>query len=297
MDNCLSKLPYCLEGVQEVVKTDTGEMFYRGKLSNLFVLVFPNRLYVKGSIGTYRLGPSLKTLTREETAHGIEQLSDELHVDMSTASVSRLDFGTNIILDRPFGEYMQFLGELPYHSASGFGSGKNKTRSFSNSQREIRFYNKIQEMKSKGRKIPDAWLGLNVCRYEVSFRHPAKDFKADSISTKMLYEQDFFNKALNKWKELYFKIGKIPRMKVLPEIRLENVVDLQRLALTALAMNNDLFQTVMSEIERRPLTRSQRSRLRTRLIDSRTNRRLTIPDTRITELDQKIKEAARLYQS
>lgn len=297
MDNTLSKLPNRLEGVQEIVRTETGEMFYRGKLANLSVLIFPNRIHVKGSIGTYHHGPNLKTLTREETAHGIEHLSDDLHVNMNTASISRLDFGTNLILDRPYWEYMPFLGELPYYSANQFGSGKHKTLSLSNSQREIRFYNKIREMKKKGHRIPGEWLGLNVCRYEVSFKHPAKDFKVSNINAKMLYEKDFFFGVLKKWEEIYFKIKRIPKMKVLSEIQLTSVLDLQKLALTALAMNNDLFQTVMSEIERRPLTRSQRSRLRSKLIDSRTNKNFTLPDKRITELDEKVRETVRFYQS
>ena len=272
-------------------------MYLRGKLSNLFVNIFPNRVHVSGSLCTYRFGKPFQTLTREETAFGIEKLSDELHIDMSQGSISRLDFGTNLILDRPFNEYIPFLGDLPNHTSHWFGSGKNRTRSFSNGRREIRFYDKIREVKKKGHKIPDAWLGHNVCRYEVSFRHPAKDFHKQPITANMLYENNFFLMALERWKELYFKIHKIPQMKVIPDIPLAISSDLDRLALNFLAMDTEMYQMLMSEIERRPLTRSQRSRLRTKLINSRTNKRLTIPDTRITELNQKIHEAVRIYQS
>ena len=101
------RLPDCLEGVQEIVKFDTGEIFHKGRLSNFSVSVFPNRMYIRGSLSVYHLGTNLKTLTRKETAHGIEHLSDVLHMNMSNASVSKLDIGTNCQVDRAVRQYLR----------------------------------------------------------------------------------------------------------------------------------------------------------------------------------------------
>lgn len=297
MSDNLKHIPTKLSGLVTELRRETGEVVHRGKFKNLSVTVFPTKIYVRGSLGVFLLGTNLKTLTREQAASGIECLSDELEIDMSHARISRLDFGTNLILEHRLADYMAFFGDLPRHSKNAFGSLKNKTITFSNSRRHLRFYDKIREQKSNGYKIADTWCGLNVCRYEVSFSRPAQEFKVQSITANMLSEHRFFCKVLQTWNDMYFKIPKMAKMKIISDLGVKTTPDFSRFAVIHLAQNPELYSAWMSEFDRPDLSKTQRSRLKSMLRESRIDRRLTIPDNRITELDQKVIEAAKLYQS
>jgi hypothetical protein len=297
MNKDLKQIPQRLEGLSIEFKPETGEVIHRGTFKNLKITQYPTKLYIRGSLSVFLLGTNIKTLTCEETALGIECLKDELQLDMSGAWVSRLDFGTNLNLEHQLAAYTAFFGELPNYSKSAFGKGKNKTITFGTTRRQLRFYDKIREQKKHRLTIPDEFLGHNVCRYEISFLRPSEEFKVDRVTVKMLSVQKFFSKAVQKWSDLYFSIPKLQKLKMVSDLNIRTIHDLNRMGLTYLTQNQHLFSALMAKIDPNEIGKSQSSRLRTKLRMSSNNRSLTIPDTRITELDQKVREAARIYQS
>jgi hypothetical protein len=110
------------------------------------VNIAENGISLKGSLPKNYYGDNLHTLTRQDTQRAIEQLSDQLHIDINAARVTRLDVSTVIPTKRPPNDYYRHLGNKPYLERL---QTHTDTLQYNNHQRQIIFYDKTKEAAAK----------------------------------------------------------------------------------------------------------------------------------------------------
>lgn len=184
-----------------------GSIVITGNLQGLRVSVTPWQVKVKdGSLCKWYLGDNLQTMSRGDVQRAIERLSDELHLPMNLATITRLDIGANLITQHPAEVYFSHLGLLPWSKRLVEPSGLY----YSKRDERLCFYNKIKEQRSKCETIPDTYRCKNVLRYEQRYTgHLTRVLKVPPIKGASLYDEEFYHYIINRWALTYCKINKI----------------------------------------------------------------------------------------
>ena len=68
---------------------------------------------VIGSYPKFLYGSNVYPLNRHTTAQALEKLADTLHLQVSKADVTEIEFGANYLMKHPVGEYLSRLGAMP----------------------------------------------------------------------------------------------------------------------------------------------------------------------------------------
>ena len=169
---------------------------YSGRLKNLYVSVSEKGLFISGSLAKYYLSDNMQTLRRQDTEQAIQNLSDDLHLPIDEAQVSRIDFAHNFIMQYEPEVYYPYLGESQYFKRYI----QPESLYYKNGSRTKLFYDKPAEAKSKGYKIPEVWTLKNVLRYEIRYRRRLnKQLKEPEIKAGTLYEEKFYIKLVDRY--------------------------------------------------------------------------------------------------
>jgi hypothetical protein len=181
--------------------------YVTGYLDNLEIGINENQVSIyKGSLCKNYLGENFRTLTISDTQRAIEKISDNLHLPFHLANVTRLDFGTNIILNHPETCYYPYLGEAPYYDRRIYDNGLQ----YIGSKKALSLYGKIIAQKRSRKLIPQPYMGLNILRYELKFmKGLRKQFNLPFIGGATLYEVQFYSMLMDRWKNEYLHIQKI----------------------------------------------------------------------------------------
>lgn len=282
------------------VRMNTGEEILKGTFKNFSIMQKASNLSLKGSLAKYYFdGSNLETLTRGDTKNAIEKLSDELSMKIKDSRITRIDVATNFIMKENYKAYFNQLGDLRSFYRSII---KKSTLQYENGTRTITFYDKLSELERKQIPVPAdirAYKG-RVLRYECRFLRRVKDaFKMNTITAGDLYTEEFYSQAANKWKDFYFAINKLPKLK-LKDMALEKIN--VKIFLAALMLNGiehlGGFEEALNLVEysRNKLNRVQISRLKSKVKSLSKQKYLTEPQEAILELDAKIKRVAEQYR-
>lgn len=203
-----------LEGVPPLLNPDTvaqhdrmGLLSVTGRLGILKVTVTDWQIKVgEASLCKWYLGDNCKGLMRRDIEKAIEKLSDELHLPMHLAKVTRLDVADNIVVRQPVSVYLGHMGAL-----SGFNRLEQpNTLYYTKSDRTICLYDKKKELRAKREIIPDIYRDANVLRYEYRYmRRIGRCFKRGEVTGSMLYDEDFYVELLKGWRDSYRAISKV----------------------------------------------------------------------------------------
>lgn len=276
-----------------------GNEYVSGLLGDLHITVRPYAVRVSGgSLCKWHLGDNLRTLDRGMTREAIEHLSDILHLPMDEADITRLDFGTNLIMRRPVPVYLEHLGELrrwkrcdaaEAGSLYYWGNGK-----------EINIYDKNRERASAGEPIPGLYAGRNVLRYEIRYtKRLPRQLNRPYVTAADLYNRAFFDDMLHRWRDTYRAIQKINDR--IPEFdMIRKKTDLYRLGVLLVAEAEGGQQALIGRIKRMQtegkLTKSQAQDLRQAVNDAcKLRPGLASTSEAIEELDGKISAAVKMY--
>ncbi|MFN6357639.1 MAG: phage/plasmid replication protein [Bacteroidota bacterium] len=203
--NDISKVIQNLSGITEHTKAD-GHVYVSGFLKNYRVIISEQGISFKGSLAKYLLTNNFNTLTRAESARALEMMADELCLPIRSASVTRIDFAENFLVDHKPEAYYNFLGECKYYNRQPLA----KSLYYSNGLRQIVFYNKLAEGKAKGQRLPDKWYGQNVLRYEMRFKSRLpKQFNKTEINAGSLTDEKFYATIFDRWLAEYEAINKL----------------------------------------------------------------------------------------
>lgn len=203
--NPFGVLPY----LSDVTEQRSEKLGYSasGKLGDYTVNCFEGGISLKGSLAKYYLPSNVFTLTRQTAAEAIEKMSDELHLDIKAAKVTRIDVSTVIPTKRPPTDYYNGLGNKPRFTRL---QATKTTLYYNQRLMQLVFYDKTQEAAAKGALMPDTLSGCNLLRYELRFAHkPQRLLRVAEISGATLTQQAFYYSIIQKWKNEFDTIKKI----------------------------------------------------------------------------------------
>lgn len=161
------------------------------------------KLY-KGSISKAAIGNNVQSMTTRDLKDTIDGYSDLFHLPLDRASITRLDFGWNIITTQQPKCYYPYLGQLArFHRCTERHSLYYKQES---GRKEIKFYDKRRECKNN---VPTLFKEREVLRYEISYKnHVEQHLKTNDIIVSWLYDYDNTKKLTQTLYSLYKQISK-----------------------------------------------------------------------------------------
>ena len=163
----LTNIPPLLNNVSETV-FENGNFSIKGWYKGFDISLSQSKInFKKGSICKYYLGDNQQVLRRGDFERSIQKLSDELNLPIKKGQCTRLDFGHNIVLNHEPELYLMYLGDLQYFDRSLFKHGLY----YMNKSKQIIFYNKIHEQKTKGNYIKPILENQHLLRYEYRLKN------------------------------------------------------------------------------------------------------------------------------
>lgn len=144
-----------LDNAKEQTNLTTGEICTFGGLNGLKVTANMGYISITGSLSKLLYPNNIYPLNRHTTSQAIEKLSDTLHLDMSHAKVTGLEFGCWFAMKHPTNVYLHRLGEMPKLSKGHFNDHSLYYQSKgSPPAKAFVFYDKKAEAKEKKMEIP-----------------------------------------------------------------------------------------------------------------------------------------------
>lgn len=202
--NLIEEVPKYLEDTRRT-NYENGGVSVSGRLKNLQISVSQYSLKLKGgSISKYYLGDNIQTMTRGDTQRAVERVSDDLHVDLSEAVMTRLDVANNIMTRYPEENYYKYLGPSRNYTRHEQPNGVF----YQNHQKAMIFYGKIKEQKDKGNLVPDWLNNRHMLRYEMRLMHRLRKQMNQVVLLSNIYEENFYIRVIDKYKEEYDQIQK-----------------------------------------------------------------------------------------
>lgn len=188
-----------------------GRESVTGTLGNLIVKAGAVGLSVQGSMNTYLYGHNQGNMTRQDSQHVVEKLSDVLHLPMSHASVGRVDVGRTFLTQYPPAAYYSRLGiSHTYKRLTQPDSIR-----YQNGKRQLVFYDKVAESRHARLPIPDIWANRNALRYESRFTNRIpQQFNRATVTAADLHSEKFYIGLIDRW---------VLEFEQLPKVKLSNL--------------------------------------------------------------------------
>lgn len=292
----VSEIPCYLTNISEHYY---GECLYIvGSLGNLKVSVSRYQIKVKdGSLCKWYLGDNLKTLSRQDTQRAIEKLSDELHLPIDKAEITRLDIAKNFVVKYPVDVYFNHLGMLTNSKRLQQPNGLY----YNLKDGQVVFYDKAKELKHSGEKIHSLYDGVNLLRYEQRYLHKLpQNLGVPIVTGAMLYDEAFYIKLADRWLLQYKEINKIndvslnfDQMKTKQQLYKMGVLSLIEQRGGEMAM----YQEIAEALKKGQLSKKQAYDLRCAVSDAcKIKDGLTIPNDAMEELNKKIENSIKFYR-
>ena len=270
-----------------------------GKLGTLDVSVSRYRVKVSdSSFAKYYFGSPYKVMGRKDMQMCLEKLSDELHLPMSKAEVTRLDFGQNFVMKADTGVYLNHLGALKGTTRKPLGDGLY----YSGKNVEIAFYNKNREQTRAGNQIPELYKGKQVLRYEYRYMHRLPELlDVPQMTANLLYSESFYMRLVDMWERNFNAIQKLGDININFEL-MTTKRELYRAALLNLIEQRGgqlaFTESIVEAAKMGKVTAKQKHDLLAAVEDAckidATG--LVVDNECVKELEAKIKQATRFYR-
>ena len=294
--NFLEETPCYLNNIANHIFS--GVPVVTGDLGGLKVVVSGWQVKVKdASLCKWYLGDNFQELGRGTTQQAIEKLSDDLHLPMDRATITRLDVGVNIITQHPPATYLNHLGVLAHAQRLQQPKGLY----YSKRDEMLCFYDKVMECKAHNELLPPLYRGRNVLRYEQRYMHRIHSrLKVPAVTGATLYDEAFYMAVLERFLKAYKVIKKINDIK--PNFKImKGRKDFQRMGVLSLIERLggeiELTNQINEAQQRGELTSKQAYDLRNEVRKAcEIKDGFTEPNEQITELDKKISEAVKFYR-
>ena len=297
----LSETPFYFDVSGEHIFND--EKVITGKLDNFNITVNRGGVNIKdGSLCKYYLGDNFKTMGRAEVKKAIVKLSDTLHLPIEKAQVTRLDIAQNFIMKQPLQVYYNHLGKLKHAGRSPFTvGGEIETLYYYQSRGLLVFYDKVKEQQAKKQPVPELYQNRNVLRYEQRYKgRLSKSFNVERVTGSLLYDEDFYIKVIDMWRDNYIAIQKLNDININLET-MKTKTDLYNLGVLALTTIAGGELNFIGQIKEGQLTgiltKKQAFDLKQAVTAAcKSKEGVTAQNEAILELDKKINEAVQYYR-
>ena len=204
-----------LDNAKDQIDHATGEIRTFGSLDGLKVSVFTGGISIIGSLSKYLYSNNIYPLDRHSTAEAVEKLSDNLHLNISDAKITGLEFGTQFVMRHKPEDYIRKLGEMPrlqrYHFEVGTlyykPRGKQQPKVFV-------FYDKKADAVAKGMTLPDGLSDANLLKYEMRFNQRLpQQLGVPEVTALTLSDKEFYRQMVRRYQDCYFSISKQNQVK------------------------------------------------------------------------------------
>lgn len=184
-----------------------------GRAGDYLINAFESGISLKGSLPKFLLSDNIHTLTRSGARDAIQKLSDELHLPIDRAKVTRVDVSTVLPMSREPNEYYPLMGNKPHFQRL---QATNDTLYYNTEKRQLIFYDKKAEAKKKGVIIPAGYGNANLLRVEARFisRLP-QQLKQLEITGAMLTNEKFYSEMVKRWANEYYSINKLKSVSIM----------------------------------------------------------------------------------
>ncbi len=268
-----------------------------GWLDGLKVTVSQDAVRVRdGSFSRWYYGDNSQRFRRGDVERAVGKLSDCLHLPMSRATITRLDVAVNIITKYSPGVYFAHLGYMNNAERLEQPNGLY----YKKANQTVCFYDKLQELKTRGERIPEVYDGKNVLRYEQRYlQRLSKQFKVCSVTGATLYDEAFYINLWKKFFETYEAIGKTG--KASPNFKLIKTKKQLHLYGVLLVVKHfggamKLLKAISEAQKTGRLTSKQAYDLRQEIQRACSmGNSLTVESEAVKELNRKMKEAKRYF--
>lgn len=266
---------------------------------NLTINILDDRITVTGSLCKWWLGDNMQSMTRTDAKEAIEWLSEELHLPMEQAEVTRLDIGCSIITKHTPIIYLNYLGSRQHSRRVPQEHGLYYHRS---NWQTLCFYDKIKELKHRRDQVPPQYQDKNVLRYEIRYvKDIANHLNMEAVNGATLSDDAFCNSMERLLLENYNAIKKIKRSKF--EYEMKSVKDLRNMGVLFLVEQagglNEFVGMIDTMRKQGKITSKQAYDMRKEVTDAccgKYTSKFVVQNEEIDELDKAIFEAAKFYR-
>lgn len=284
-----------LDKAKEQIDHETGEVCTFGSLNGLKVSIYMGGISIIGSLAKFLYPNNIYPLDMNSTAQAIEKLSDNLHLPITDAKVTGLEFGRAFFMACPVESYLSKLGDMPrllrYHFDAGTLYYKPRGRQ---QPKVFAFYDKKADAAAKGMVLPAGFEDANLLKYEMRFngRLPQQmgvpDVKASTLS-----ESGFYRQMIRRYQENYFAISKLNQVKTDVMNEIKTVSDAFDVLVARLINGSDQTQITafVEELKEAKVfeDRKNYTRLKRKIQAVATKAGITTSDELMRELDDEIR--------
>lgn len=283
-----------LDNAKDKIDHATGEIRTFGSLDGLKVSVFTGGISIIGSLSKYLYSNNIYPLDRHSTAEAVEKLSDNLHLNISDAKVTGLEFGTQFVMRHKPEDYIRKLGEMPrlqrYHFEVGTlyykPRGKQQPKVFV-------FYDKKADAVAKGMTLPDGLSDANLLKYEMRFNQRLpQQLGVPEVTALTLSDKEFYRQMVRRYQDCYFSISKQNQVKTNIMNEIKTVSDAYDVLVARLINQSDqtLITAYLEELKEAKTFEDRKSytRLKKKIQDVAAKAELG-SDELVKELDNEIK--------
>lgn len=284
-----------LDSAKQETDLQTGEIKTFGCIEGLKVSIHTGGMSVIGSLPKFLFGSNVYPLNKRTAAQALEKLADTLHIQVSEAIVTEIEFGANYLMKHPVPDYLSKLGTMPRfdrlqvstNSIRYGGRGKQQPKVFA-------YYDKIADAIAKGMEYPKDFQ--NVLRYETRLKGRLPfQLSVPEVKASTLTEPDFYRKMIKHYQDSYFSISKINQIKTDVMSEIKKVSDAFEVFVARLISQTDPSQIdgFLNELKQAGVfaDRKYYSRLKDKIQEVANKANITISDDLIKELDDEIKNS------
>ena len=284
-----------LEKAKEQADLDTGEVCVYGSLDGLKVSVYTGGISIVGSLPKFLYKSNVCPLDRHSTVRALEKLSDSLHIKISEARVTGLEFGQAFVMKHPVESYLSKLGDMPkllrYHFDVGTLYYKPRGRQ---QPKVYAFYDKKADAAAKGMALPVGFEDANLLKYEMRLngRLPQQVGVPD-VTASTLSESGFYRLMVKRYQDSYFAISKLNQVKTDVMSKIKTVSDAFDVLVARLINQSDQTQIAafLEELKEAKVFEDRKSytRLKKKIQEVAAKAGVTVSDELMKELDDEIK--------
>ena len=284
-----------LDSAKQETDLQTGEVKTYGCIEGLKVSVYTGGLSVIGSYPKFLFGSNVYPLNRHTTAQALEKLADTLHLRVSEADVTEIEFGANYLMKHPVVEYLSKLGTMPRLDRLQVATNSLRYGGKGKQQRKVyAFYDKKVEATTKGIAFPEDLKGANMLRYEMRLngRLP-QQLRVAEVTASTLTQAPFYKMMVKRYQDSYFSISKQNNIKINIMSEIKTVSDAFNVFVARLISQSDQTQIsgFLDELKEAGVfeDRKNYSRLKKKIQEIATKANITVTDELMRELDDEIK--------
>lgn len=202
----LVRLPE-LKNIEQLSKSEestTKGPVYRGRLRNMRINICGESIRLGGSLNKFRHGDNITPMLRSDVKDAFEELSELLALDLSSASIHRLDVGYTFSIRSGATALVGELLSLPRHRVL---RSEGESVTFLNTRRSIVIYDKTVEQRWRGR-VAQGGAITNLIRYELQLKSHLREQLGGAVFARDLHDEGFFARLVRLWSDWFRRIVK-----------------------------------------------------------------------------------------